>query len=227
MVAPAWLTHREVCGTINATLLAVSPGAHDTMVRLDSKAPAKVDGRVSRGQRSRRRIVAALMQLVREGVITPTAEAVAMRADVGLRTVFRHFADMETLYREIAKEIDAVVAPAATRRLAGRTWRERLVESVDLRVALFERLMPFQLATAARRHESPFLDQRQREIAALQRTLLHHVVPRTIADDVPRFAALDLVLSVDSWIRLRREQRLSRTAARRVVLRAVEALIRA
>ena len=197
------------------------------MTAVDSATPARIDGRKSRGEQSRRRIVAALMALVREGVITPTAEAVAARADVGLRTVFRHFADMETLYREIAIEIDAVVGPAARTRLAGRDWRERLAQSIELRCAVFERLMPFQRATAVHRHESPFLDQRQVEAAALQRSLLRHALPKSLAADKPRFEALDLVLSFDSWLRLRREQGLSGAAARRVMLFAAEALTRA
>ena len=61
----------------------------------------RTDGRRARGHVSRSRIVAAMIELVREGCVAPTAEQVALRADVGLRTVFRHFDDMESLYREI------------------------------------------------------------------------------------------------------------------------------
>jgi AcrR family transcriptional regulator len=196
------------------------------MTRADSAAPASTDGRRNRGAQSRRRIVDALMDLVREGVITPTAEAVAARADVGLRTVFRHFADMETLYREIATEIDAMVGPAATTRIAGRDWRERLARSIELRADVFERLLPFQLAAAVHRHESPFLDGQQVQSAALQRALLRHALPKALAADKARFEALDLILSSDAWLRLRREQGLSRAAAKRVMLRAAEALTR-
>jgi len=61
-----------------------------------------VDGRRQRGQDNRARIVAAMMDIVREGQIAPSAEQVAARADVGLRTVFRHFQDMDSLYREMS-----------------------------------------------------------------------------------------------------------------------------
>ena len=40
----------------------------------------------------------ALQELVHEGVLVPTAQTVAERAGVGIRTVFRHFDDMETLF---------------------------------------------------------------------------------------------------------------------------------
>ena len=60
------------------------------------KAPE--DGRRKRSQTSRDKIVAAMLALVEEGAITPSAEQVATRARVGLRTVFRQYSDMETLY---------------------------------------------------------------------------------------------------------------------------------
>ena len=53
---------------------------------------------MQRGERSRQRIVAALFDLVGAGVLQPTAQQVAARAGVGMRTVFRHFSEMETLY---------------------------------------------------------------------------------------------------------------------------------
>ena len=44
-----------------------------------------------------------MLELVRAGAISPNAEEVAERAGVGLRTVFRRFDDMDSLYREMAK----------------------------------------------------------------------------------------------------------------------------
>ena len=46
------------------------------------------DGRLRRGERSREAIVAALFELVGEGVLQPTAQQVAERAGVGIRSVF-------------------------------------------------------------------------------------------------------------------------------------------
>ena len=52
-----------------------------------------------------------MLELVRAGVIAPTAEEVAARANVGLRTVFRRFKDMESLYVEMSLAISHKVAP--------------------------------------------------------------------------------------------------------------------
>ena len=61
----------------------------------------EVDGRRRRSLDSRARIVAAMLELVRLGNASPNAVEVAARAGVGLRSVFRHFKDMESLYVEI------------------------------------------------------------------------------------------------------------------------------
>src|SRR5271156_4673554 len=60
--------------------------------------PAR-DGRVARGQRTRRSVAEALMELLRAGDSDPTGKAVARRAGVSLRLVFHHFADMDDLYQ--------------------------------------------------------------------------------------------------------------------------------
>ena len=65
------------------------------------------DGRVRRSQRSGQAIVEALMALIGDGIIEPTAQQVAGRANVGIRTVFRRFSDMESLFAELDARLQA------------------------------------------------------------------------------------------------------------------------
>jgi len=58
-----------------------------------------MDGRVARGERTRKAIVDAHTDLVREGVLKPTAQAVAERAGVSIRTFWSNFSDGEALLR--------------------------------------------------------------------------------------------------------------------------------
>ena len=190
-------------------------------------ADASPDGRRRRSALTRKRIVSALTALVSEGVITPTAEMVSLRADVGLRTVFRHFDDMETLYREMNTEFDAILAAAMRAPLAATPWQDRLQESISLRAALFERLAPFYVGTQVHRHESPFLDAQLVRAAVLHRDQVRRLLPPALADDTPRFEALLLVLSIDAWLRLRREQGLDLATATAVVQTLVGALVSA
>ncbi len=191
-------------------------------------APARPDhendGRVRRGLDNRRRIVAAVIELVREGIIAPTAEQVAARADVGLRTVFRHFDDMESLYREIAAAIEATILPIVERPFRSKEWRGRLGEIVDRRAELYEAIRPFKTATDVLRHQSAVLSAKQDEFARRQHRALVAALPAPLRARGDVVAALDLALSPEAWLRLRREQGLSPARAKRAILTIVEAL---
>ena len=183
------------------------------------------DGRRLRGEQSRQKIVAALTGFIREGVVSPTADQVAERAQVGLRSVFRHFQGMERLYREIALEVDALTQPYLQRRLKATDWDERVLEMARIRCELFERLMPFQVATQVHRHESPFLRDAQRQAARLQRELLAHLLPRTLGKDAAWLDGLDLLMGINAWLSLRLDQALAPPQAQRAMLAAVKAML--
>ena len=203
-----------------------SPASREQKARPDDgAAPVEErDGRRNRSVTTRKKIVSALSDLVREGVIAPTAEQVSARAAVGLRTVFRHFDDMETLYREVNTEIDTILQEAMRAQLNGATWRDKLLHSVEVRAEVFERVIPFYLSTQVHRHESPFLQLQMESGAAIHRDMLYRLLPCALAQDRSRFEALVLLLSIDAWLRLRREQGLSTAAAIKVMQTAAVCL---
>ena len=84
------------------------------------------DGRVRRGVRSREAIVAALMELVGRGVLQPTMQEIAERAGVGVRSVFRHFSEMETLYRAMDARLEAEARPLLGAGERGGSLDERV-----------------------------------------------------------------------------------------------------
>ncbi len=67
--------------------------------RKGAPGPLPTDGRRARGERTRLEVLEALLDLVAEGNLLPTAQAVAERAGVALRTVYHHFDDVEELRR--------------------------------------------------------------------------------------------------------------------------------
>jgi AcrR family transcriptional regulator len=173
---------------------------------------------------TRKKIADALLALINEGVVRPTAEQVASRAGVGLRTVFRHFEDMETLYREVVRDVDQMILPVVHRPMTAATWKARLFESIDVLAGHYERMAASYVVTQAHRHDSAYLDEQLRRYAALQRDMLRAILPRAQRDDRPLVDALSLLLSMASWVHLRREQGLSATAATKAVRRAAQAL---
>ena len=70
----------------------------------NSSSSVKVDGRRLRSDRSRQVIVESMLQLINDGNLVPTAQQIANHAKVGIRSVFRHFEDMEAIF-ETADQI--------------------------------------------------------------------------------------------------------------------------
>ena len=183
------------------------------------------DGRRRRGQDSRARIVQAMLDLVREGHVSPSAELVAARAEVGLRTVFRHFKDLESLYREMSAVIEAELMSLADTPFKAATWRDRVLELVERRGWAYERIAPFKRASEVHRHQSIALDLHNAKLVAGARDILRREVPAALADDRDTFEAIDLLLSFDAWRRLRQDQSLPQEAATEVLQAMISALL--
>jgi AcrR family transcriptional regulator len=187
---------------------------------------AKTDGRRARTADSKRRIVEAMMELMREGDVAPTAESVATRSGVGLRTVFRLFNDMDSLYREIHVIMSARLQPIADEPFEPGNEVRRLEQLVERRARILEQMMPFKTAADVHRARSPFLTAGHRDLVQLLRIMLLRAAP-SIAGKRDLLEALDLTLSFESWRRLRTDQGLSPQRARAVLLQMVRALTKA
>lgn len=97
----------------------------------DAATEAPTDGRTARAERTRTAIVDALIALLEEGDLQPTANRIADRAGISLRLIYHHFGDLESLYRAVAQRTNE--------RLMARTHRVPvdlpLAERIDLLVA--------------------------------------------------------------------------------------------
>ena len=184
-----------------------------------------IDGRRRRTLDSRARIIAAMLDLTQAGHVSVNAELVAERAGVGLRTVFRHFKDMDSLYREMSLAIEARLREEIAVKSATTAWPDRLFELIDRRVAVFERITPFKRAEAAHRHRSKVLEQDIKRLNLALREILTGVLPQSLARDPILFEALDMVLSFETWDRLRREQELGASQARAILEATASRLI--
>lgn len=193
-------------------------------VTITSAQAVETDGRRRRSQDSRARIVAAMLDLVNAGEYSPAAELVATRAGVGLRTVFRHFTDMDSLYREMSEVIDAELRAVIKTPFEATTAQGRVKELVRRRAWAFERIGQFKRASAANRHRSPFLQADQAKFVAGAREILRRQAPPEVVKDKLKFEALDALLSFETWDRLRTEQGLAPRRAIEVLEYTVDRL---
>jgi AcrR family transcriptional regulator len=197
-------------------------------VRLEAEAQAPdTDGRRRRSQDSRARILQAMLELVHGGDPSPSAELVAARADVGLRTVFRHFKDLDSLYREMSAVIEAELMALVHTPFKGVTWRERVLELVERRGWAYEKIGPFRRASEVHRHQSPALAVDHAKMVEISREILRRQLPAEFAKDRVKFEAIDLLLSFDAWNRLRRDQELSPKRASEVLQSTIASLLEA
>jgi len=195
-----------------------------------ASADARSDGRLARGERARELVVDALLQLVGEGDLRPTAPRIAERARVSLRTVFHHFADLEALFAAAADRqtdnLRRLVVPVPDDGPLG----VRLDAFVQQRARLLEAIMPVRRAALLLEPFSKEIASRLAETRALGMT----EVLRVFAPELARrpgaarrelAAALHAASGFPTWETLRRHQGLPAPRARRILRRMVAALL--
>ncbi len=137
----------------------------------------KNDGRQLRSIRSREKIVDALLQLMRDGVFMPTAQQVADTAEVSIRSVFRHFEDMDTLYAEI----NAVIHPTSVKnfeeQITEGSLHKRLESAVAARCKNWRQQRNLMRATLMLRWRSTYMAELNERNQHLLRKDFLRVVP--------------------------------------------------
>ncbi|MDO8297278.1 MAG: TetR/AcrR family transcriptional regulator [Caulobacter sp.] len=184
-----------------------------------------VDGRRLRSEASRLRIVEAMIALVSEGLAMPPAEAVAARAGVGLRTVFRLFEDMDGLYRGMQAVMTERLGGLLEGPIEAADWRQAVDILIGRRAEAFEILLPLQIAADSPRTRSAALREGRARLVKAQRDTLLVVLPEVVRTDAELVEALDLTLSFEAWRRLRTDQHIDIDGARAVLRRLARALL--
>jgi TetR/AcrR family transcriptional regulator of autoinduction and epiphytic fitness len=174
--------------------------------------------------------VQALIDLLEEGDVQPTAAAIAARAGVAERTIFQHFRDRDALFLALAaRQTERITAlweeiprtgPLAERLDAFVAQRARILEAATpvRRGALL--MEPFSETVAE--GLAGFRKLKRREAERVFELELDALGARERATTV---AALGAAVSWSSWEELRRHQGLSVERAQAAMQRAVGALV--
>ncbi len=191
---------------------------------------ARLDGRLARSARTRHAVVDALLDLLGEGDLRPTAARIAERAGVSLRLVFHHFDNVETIYNELADRQEERVKPLAVPIRVTIPFARRVEEFSAQRGRLLETISPVRRAAVLSEPFRPVLAKRLKHARDLMRAAaIAAFAPELskLAADEKRAAtaALDVVTSWVAWEQMRRHQGLSETEARSVMATAIRALL--
>ena len=183
------------------------------------------DGRRQRSERSQTAIIKAALSLMDEGTLVPTAQQIADRAGVGIRSFFRHFADMDSLF--LAADEMLLSSYEALFEVDDRagTFSERVARAIDLYGNAFDQLRAIILCTQAQLWRSPKLRENYGWHQKRLRKELELWLPEVAALPKDRREALHAVASFDMWHRLREHQGLSPKASSDIVTSLVNDLI--
>lgn len=175
------------------------------------------DGRRRRSERSKHNIATAMIDLIMEGDLTPSAEAIAERAEVGLRSVFRHFKDMDSLFLEVSRIFRKEHGLSWTLEPEGDTWEDQLTSLIRYYSTLYDQILPMIQATRLYLHRSRVVLEDHTLMNEYQRQILIKVLPKHLHSKWELIESLDAVMSTTFWLRLRIDQGLPSAKARKVI----------
>lgn len=198
---------------------------------LSIDAGRELDGRLARSVRTRTAVIDALLALYEEGDLSPTALRVAGRAGVALRTVYGHFADMESLYAEAGEREFGRLAEIATPVPTDLPYPERLRRFAAHRAHVLEWMFPIMRAATIREPSSPQLQRTRERFVALGDAEVRRLFAAELgqlggARQTDVVHAVHVVAGGPAWVALRVDRDLAPQDAERVLHELVAAVLR-
>jgi AcrR family transcriptional regulator len=183
------------------------------------------DGRHQRTERSRTALINAALALINEGILIATAQQIADRAEVGIRTFFRHFDDMGALNEAVDLSIrDNYEAIALSGDRSG-TIEQRIQRAAEHRADVYEQNYNIILSTLAQRWR---LDILTKNYARTQRGLrkdLDDWLPELKKISPENRETVDAISSFEMWHRLREHQGISITNSIHIITSMLHSLL--
>jgi AcrR family transcriptional regulator len=167
-----------------------------------------VDGRKARGLRTRDAIVTALLELAEEGDVGPSAQQIAARAGVSVRSVYQHLSDVEGLYAEAAARAAEAVRAMANEIDPSWPLTRRIEEFTLNRAVSLEKARPITRAGLVTEATSPVVRESRQKMNEWQRERIAHIfagelegIPEPVATGL--VAAIDSLSCADMWVHWR------------------------
>ncbi|MGC1676912.1 MAG: TetR/AcrR family transcriptional regulator [Candidatus Binataceae bacterium] len=189
------------------------------------------DGRAARGHRARAAVAAAMLDLLNDGVVKPTAVQIAARAGVSLRLVFHHFEDLEAILADAAELQFERLRPLVRSVSPSLALDRRIAEFVRIRSELHEAVSPVRRASIRLEPFSPVIAARLGVARASLRSEAGRVFQRELRtrhlnERRDTLAALEAISAWEIWEVMRVQQNLSIAQARKAIAHAIAAIVR-
>lgn len=182
-----------------------------TDTALETRIPARADGRNRRAAETRRKIIEAAKVMIDETSEAPTVVGVARRADVSVRSVFQHFGDVQSLFVTIVDSVGLQIEMPQFKK--DGAVADRVTSLIEGLGQLFDKIVPLRVAAGQFATHGALVDRSRLARAKLREATFEVFAPEFAAldaEDRERLAdAIGAALSLDAWIVLRRRDGLS------------------
>ena len=162
------------------------------------------DGRFARSQKTKVAIVKALLKLLKNTPF-PTAEQVAKESKIGLRTVYRQFKDMESIYLSLHEECMHSLSLMFNSDVdLDRSFEERVRFAIHERFAIYDEYETLFIATISNSARLPTLVNQVAESYQIMRQRFIKIVPEIKNLSTIKSDLLFTRILFPSWFSLRR-----------------------
>ena len=161
------------------------------------------DGRFARSKKTKDAIVRALLKLLRNTPF-PTAEQVAKESKIGLRTVYRQFKDMESIYLSLHEECMHSLGQIFNSDIdLDRPFNERVSFAIRERFSIYEKYETLFIATISNSARLPTLVNQVAESYQFMRERFIKIVPEIENLSTIKSDLLFTRILFPSWFSLR------------------------
>ena len=161
------------------------------------------DGRFARSKKTKDAIVRALLKLLRNTPF-PTAEQVAKESKIGLRTVYRQFKDMESIYLSLHEECMHSLGQIFNSDVdLDRPFNERVSFAIRERFTIYEKYETLFIATISNSARLPTLVNQVAESYQVMRKRFIKIVPEIENLSTIKSDLLFTRILFPSWFSLR------------------------
>jgi len=192
---------------------------------VEKDTDTKPDGRRQRSERSRAKIIEAMWALMLDGNMDPSAADIAEKAGVGLRSVFRHFEDMDAIHRELVLLAEADVTPLMMKPYEAQDWKDQILELATRTAELWDRIRVPHTVSEIRRFKSDILMDDYKRSRMKELSSVKAVLPADLPDYETLLLSLDSVLCFSTVRRLREDRNLSLSKTKEIMRFMVQTVI--
>ena len=157
------------------------------------------------------------MDLIAEGILVPTAQQVSERAGVGIRSVFRHFSDMESLFVTADELNRAKYQNLFAGGDRNGSLDERIEHAVEQHAVAYEAVGRVFLSTKSQLWRYEILQEQYTRAQRQIRRDLDDWLPELKELSADKREMVDMLASFETWNRLRETQGQSRKTSVRLI----------